>query len=237
MPITKADVLAALNDPILGKIDFSVGMLRVNAAAFGIVARYIAAGDIEVVPGKSRRVAVYDRRLNRIETPARDPPLDFTDRAQLLHECVHAFSDISGGGSVLEDEVAGYLAQTVFAQISHPTPPVFATDARLKAASPLGRMVFAMQQTMRTNNLDNARGFGAKISAIEIYRLAEAIRAMPDYTGLTETTKVAHPGVPVVKGDQMQALREALARARQPDRTASRADRTPADLLIAEGGA
>ena len=219
MPITKADVLAVLKDPVLNRISFSVGMLTVNAAAFGIVARYIEADDIEVVPGKSRRVAVYDRQLNRIETPARDPPLDLTDRAQLLHECVHASSDISGGGGlVLEDEVAGYLAQTVFAQISHPTPAVLATPAQLRAASPLGRMVFAMQETMRTYHLDEARGFGAKISAIEIHRLAEAIRAMPDYAGLTEATRATYPGVPVVNGDQMQALREALMRGRPPGR-------------------
>jgi hypothetical protein len=218
MPITKADVLAVLNDPILDKIDFSVGTLRVNAAAFRIVARYIEAGDIGVVPGKSSRVAIYDRRQNHIETPARNPPLDFTDRAQLLHECVHAISDIGGGGSVLEDEVAGYMAQTLFAQLSHPSPAILATEARIKAASPMGRMIFAMQETMRTYNLDNARGFGAKIGGIDIHRLGEAIRAIPDYAGLTETTRVASPGVPVVNGDQMQALREALMRGRQPDR-------------------
>jgi hypothetical protein len=218
MPITKADVLAVLSDPILNKINFSVSMIQVNAAAFGIVARYIEAGDIEVVPGTSRRLAIYDRRQNHIETPARNPPLDLTDRAQLLHECVHAISDISGAGSVLDDEVAGYLAQTVFAQISHPTPAVLGSDAMIRAASPMGRMVFAMQETMRNYNLDNARGFGAKISAIDRHRLGEAIRAMPDYAGLTPTTRVAESGVPVVKGNQMQALREALARARQPDR-------------------
>jgi hypothetical protein len=216
MPITKADVLAVLNAPILNKINFSVGMLRVNAAAFRIVARYIEAGDIEVVPGKDK-IAVYDRRQNHIETPARNPPLDFTDQAQLLHECVHAISDISGGGSALDDEVAGYLAQTIFSQISHPTPLILATDAKIKAASPLGRMVFAMQETVRNYNLDNARGFGAQISGIDIHRLGEAIRAMPDYAGLTETTENTYPGVPVVKGNQMQALREALTRGR-PDR-------------------
>lgn len=221
MPITKADVLAVLNDPILNQINFSVGALQVNAAAFGIVARYVEAGDIEVIPGKSARFAVYDRRLNHIETPARNPPLDFTDRAQLLHECVHAISDITGGGSALEDEVAGYLAQTVFAQISHPTAAILASNAQIKAASPLGRMVLAMQETMRTYNLDNPRGFGAKIGAIDIYHLGEAVRAMPDYAGLTETTRIASPGVPVVKGNQMQALREALMRGRQPDRKPS----------------
>ena len=218
MPITKADVLAVLNDPVLNKFNFSVGMIQVNAAAFGIVARYIVAGDIEVVPGTSPRLAIYDRRQNHIETPTRNPPLDLADRAQLLHECVHASSDISGAGSVLDDEVAGYLAQIVFSQISQPSPPILASEARLKTASPLGRMVFAMQDTMRNYNLDSARGFGAKISAIDVSRLGEAVRAMPDYAGLTPATRVAESGVPVVKGNQMQALREALARAHQPDR-------------------
>ena len=39
MPITKADVLAVLNDPVLNKISFSVGAIVVNAEAFRIVAR------------------------------------------------------------------------------------------------------------------------------------------------------------------------------------------------------
>ena len=60
MPITKADVLAVLKDPVLNRISFSVGMLTVNAAAFGIVARYIEADDIKVVPGKSSRFATGD---------------------------------------------------------------------------------------------------------------------------------------------------------------------------------
>ncbi len=215
MPITKADVLAVLNDPILNKIDFSVGTLRVNAATFGIVARYIEAGDIQVVPGTSRRVAIYDRRQNHIETPARNPPLDFSDRAQLLHECVHAISDITGGGSALDDEVAGYLAQITFAQLSHPGPPILASNARLKTVSPMARMNFAMRETVQNYNLDNARGFGARISAIDIRRLGEAVRATPDYRDLTATTGLGSPGVPVVHGNQMQALREALTRGRQ----------------------
>ena len=212
MPITKADVLAVLNDPVLNKINFSVGAIVVNAEAFRIVARYIEAGDVQVVPG-SGTVAVYDRGKNRIETPNRNPPLNFTDGAQLLHECVHAFSDINGlSGSALDDEVAGYLAQLTYAEIKNPTRPILASAARLRTASPMGRMVVAMQDTVRNYNLHNGRGFGAKISGPDIFRLGQAVRAVPQYAGLKETTKTAAAGVSVVNGNQMQALREALTR-------------------------
>jgi hypothetical protein len=212
MPITKADVLAVLNDPVLNRISFSVGAIVVNAEAFRIVARYIEAGDVKVVPGRGA-VAVYDRRQNQIETPAGNPPLNFTDSAQLLHECVHAFSDINGlSGSALDDEVAGYLAQMTYSELKNPTRPILASAARLGAAGPMGRMIHAMQATMRTYNLHNDRGFGAKIGGADIFRLGQAVRAVPAYAHLNEKSTNPHAGVPVVNGNQMQALREAMTR-------------------------
>ena len=73
-------------------------------------------------------------------------------------------------------------------------------------------MVFEMQRTVRNYNLDNARGFGARIDGVELDHLRETVRAVPDYAGLTAESKMTYPGVPVVKGNQMQALREALSR-------------------------
>jgi len=47
MPITQSDVIKALNDPALGKINFSVGLIKVNAGEFRNVADCIYAGDIK----------------------------------------------------------------------------------------------------------------------------------------------------------------------------------------------
>ena len=77
MPIGKEEVLATLNDPILTRINFSVGMLRVCVEMFRMVARYIQDEDIKVVPGRSNRFAFYDRQQNQIETPGAQPAFGF----------------------------------------------------------------------------------------------------------------------------------------------------------------
>jgi len=69
MPITKADVLAVLGDPILKRMFFSVGVITVRAEEYNNVAEYIADDDIAVVPG-TKSTAFYSGFKNTIETQA-----------------------------------------------------------------------------------------------------------------------------------------------------------------------
>ena len=131
MPIGKEEVLATLNDPILTRINFSVGMLRVCVEMFRMVPSISRMKTSRWFQAEVTGLRSMTGSRIRLRHPARNPPFDFTDRAQLLHECVHAISDICGGVNALDDEVAGYLTQIAYSQISHPTPAILPNDAKL----------------------------------------------------------------------------------------------------------
>ena len=215
MPITKPDVLAAMNDPNLSRINFSVGRIAVNAAEFRNVAEYVSAGDIKVSPGTGS-VAYYDSHLNELTTQGGNPPLDFTDRALLLHECTHAIVDINGLDIPrLHGEVAGYLTQFTFMVISSPSPLRPAVLPR--QVSPMARLIWTFKRVVLDYDLHNARGFGAVISDMDTMQLARAVHAVPQYAGIAEKARpaVADLGVPI-RHNQMRALRAALKRGHQP---------------------
>jgi len=147
MPITKDDVLKTLNDPALGRISFSLGQIKVNAEEFRKVADCIYAGDITVTSGNDA-LAYYSSHLNELITQRGNPPLDYTDRAQLLHECTHAIVDINQWSVLrLHDEVAGYLTQMTYsliADFSPLVPPVLPPGV----GSPLGRLVWTVKEVV-----------------------------------------------------------------------------------------
>jgi len=211
MPITKADVLAVLNDPRLNNMHFSVGEITVSADEYRNVADYIKEDDVKVIPGVES-VAYYDGHLNTIETQAGNPPLNLADRAQVLHECTHALVDINGlDVFTLNDEVAAYLAQLTYTWISSPGP--FPRPIPPANTAPLMRLMNSVAQVVQQYNLHNSKGFGARISELDIVNLRRAVRAFPPYAGVTWTKKrsAQNVGVPVAN-NQMRSLRDALKR-------------------------
>jgi len=207
MPIEKADILKVLNHPLVRKIHFCVGPITVNASEYGNVAEYIDAGDIKVIPGRGN-VAFYDGINNTIETQAGNPPLDYTDEAQLLHECTHAIVDINELDVLrLNDEVAAYLAQLTFMHLSRPRP----LPQTAAGAGPMGRLVFAFLQIIHKYSLFDAKGFGARVSELDIWKLSLAVRAFPEYANVRLTAKSAGGGVPV-RNNQMRQLKAAMKR-------------------------
>jgi hypothetical protein len=211
MPITKDDVLKALNDPALGRISFSVGQIKVNAEEFRKVSDCIYAGDITVTPG-NETLAYYSSHLNELTTQRGNPPLDYTDRAQLLHECTHAIVDINKWKVLrLQDEVAGYLTQMTYSMISDFSPlvpPVLPPGA----GSPLGRLVWTVKEVVLRYGLHQTKGFGAAISPQDIAKMVEVVHAHPDYAavGNDEVRPEADLGVPG-KHLEMERQRAILA--------------------------
>jgi cytochrome c peroxidase len=211
MPVTKADVLAVLEDPKLKNMHFSVGQITVNANEYYIVADYIRNGDIQVIPGQEP-VAFYDGRRNTIETQAGNPPLNVADRAQILHECTHAIVDINGWDVLrLEDEAAAYLAQMAYSWTG-PFPRAIPSPG----TTPTNKLAIAVLQVVEKYDLHNAKGFGARIGEWDIVGLRRAVKAHPGYTHVREDEKsdAATLGVPV-KNNQINALRGAIKRAQQ----------------------
>ncbi len=211
MPITKADVLAVLNDPRLKNMHFSIGEITVSADEYRNVADYIKEDDIRVIPGRDP-VAYYNGHLNTLETQAGNPPLNLADRAQVLHECTHALVDINGlDVFILNDEVAAYLAQLTYMMISSPTP--FQSPFPPAGAGPQARLTISLLRVVRTYNLHTSQGFGARISELDIVNLRRAVRALPPYARIAwaEKGNAQDAGVPI-KNNQMRSMREAIKR-------------------------
>lgn len=210
MPIGKAEILAVLADPVLSRMNFAVGDVKINVRQYKNVADYIADGDIGVISGTGA-LAFYDGNRNEIETQAGNPPLGLADRAQILHECTHALADIDGVDVLrLTDEVAAYLAQLIYMHISNPGP--LPTGPR-GAAGPRGRLIMGVNAVIRKYELHQPKGFGVSISDLDIWNLANDVRRHPDYTTVRHTDKTSpdprNRGVPV-KTNQMRALKAAL---------------------------
>lgn len=210
MPIGKAEILAVLADPVLNRMNFAVGDIMINARQYKNVADYIADGDISVVVGNGA-LAFYDGNRNEIETQKGDPPLNLGDRAQILHECTHAIADIDGLDVLrLTDEVAAYLAQLTYMELSQ--PGLLPTGPR-GPARPMGRLTMGVNAVIRKYELHKPKGFGVSISTLDIWNLANDVRRVPDYVNVKHTDKSTpdpkNRGVPV-KNNQMRALKAAL---------------------------
>jgi hypothetical protein len=210
MPITDAEVLKVLSDPALNTMFFSVGSITVSAREYGNVLEYVRDGDIKVTPGREP-VAFYDGRNNTIITQAGDPPLNLSDRSQLLHECTHAIVDVNElDVERLDDEVAAYLAQVTYMVISKPTPfpsPVHPPHH----GSPFGELVWSLLQVINKYSLHTAKGFGVRIRELDVWNLRAGVRALPDYARIGEHEKSVGGGVPI-KNNQMRSLKAALRR-------------------------
>ena len=83
MPVGRNDVLAALSDPLLRRIKFSIGQTTIDPEGFRDVHAAITDGRLKVATGSDQSVAFYNMRTNTIETPRKNPPLDVGERAQL----------------------------------------------------------------------------------------------------------------------------------------------------------
>jgi len=226
MPITKADVLEVLGDPVLKRMFFFVGVIAVSAEEYSNVGDYISDGDIGVVPGKIS-TAFYSGYRNTIETQAGDPPLALADRSQILHECTHAIVDINAlDVERVKDEVAAYLAQLTFIVLSNPKFDFGPSVHPAIHGSPFGELMWSIFQIVRKYNLHNEKGFGARISELDIWNLTRELHAVPDYAHIKETEKTGGDakdllgitsGVPI-KNNQMRALKAAMRLAQRTKR-------------------
>ncbi|TCH99870.1 hypothetical protein EJV46_04180 [Roseococcus sp. SYP-B2431] len=219
MPIGKTDVLAALNDPTLQRLKFSIGQTMIGPDGFRDVHGAIANDRIAVVPSGSQNqdIAFYNMKTNAIEVPRKNPPLNLSDRAQLVHECVHAMNDLHMVNEVtLVEEAAAYLAQLSFMTLNMPPPIVPRPSPLDPRLGPLMRLMVACNDVAARYRLTEAAGFGASISAVDAFFLALRVRGVPAYArlGIYERSN-DWPGVP---GGGMEDLRRVLRGARHQGR-------------------
>jgi hypothetical protein len=141
-------VLSLLASGPARRIDFQLGAIRVNAAGLDRVSDMIrlkalgSAVGIDVVVGRVPRGAgaAYNNPSNELRFRSTAYGASATERAAILHECVHGLRDVQGtylptpAGPewtfYLEDEAAAYVAGALYhlyetGSASSSTHPVF----------------------------------------------------------------------------------------------------------------
>lgn len=174
MPLTQADVLDTLSDPVALGIEFHVDSIHIKGEYLTTVRDHIRVGNI-LVRGGTEDLAFYDQTADVLLTQKKSPPPDDSDRALLLHECVHAMIDVHNpSGTVTRHmgELAAYLTQTTYSVRKNPAANRTGTAAWDKFWGDL----FA---TVRAHRLDTPAGNGVRIPAATLESLRRQLAALP----------------------------------------------------------
>ena len=210
MPFGKDDVLQVLNDPILHKIRFSVGVIQINSDEYDRVADYIESGAITIKSG-SDKVAHYYPEIDTFETKVGNPPMDLNARTNMLHECTHIASDINEYKITRsEDEAAAYLAQITYLLLLDPNTP----------KPPMGRAATTVDNFMRVGmdlvekyKLGTPAGYNRSISPGDIDDMENAILKDPHYgKSFNKTTPLTANGVKLSDTQATALLSRLIAR-------------------------
>ena len=112
------DVVGILRDEHCRSMDFFIAGLHVNGSGLGAVAKEIADGGIAVcaregmsTPGRYRAT----RDELQVQSDLADALKDATKRALLVHEAIHALSDLRVSKMTdMQAEAAAFIAQALY---------------------------------------------------------------------------------------------------------------------------
>jgi hypothetical protein len=174
MPLTEGDVLDTLSDPVTLGIDFYVDKIHVKGEYLTTVRDHIRAGNI-LVKGGTKDLAFYDATTDIMLTQKKSPPANDSDRALLLHECVHAVVDVCNPeGAVTRHmgELAAYLTQTTYSVRKDPS-------ANRNGTAAWDKFWGDLYAAVRGNKLDTTAGNGVKIPSATLENLRRQLAALP----------------------------------------------------------
>ena len=175
-------IMETLQAPATKRIDFRVGALHVDASGFAAVQFAVFSHAIGVsvekltVPNAN---AIYHRGRDTFLVGRFTFGKFADEKAALLHECVHAMTDIQ---MVLwtygEDEATGYIAEMLFYRYHTGS----SATADVKAAG--------LSLTSYEAEADRIAGLiantpGALVSPQDVRTLASLVLADPAYSGIT----------------------------------------------------
>ena len=176
MPLTEADVLKTLSDPVTLNMNFWVGPVHISGKAYGVIRDHVRAGNILVVPGAST-LAFYDDKTDILTTQAGNSPATMDQRSQLLHECTHALIDLFTNGTKVTrhiDELAAYLAQFAYKLRSNPAWAFGTNDG-----SPWSTFFSDVLAFNKRFRLDTVAGNGSKVGVADLEPLRVQLAALP----------------------------------------------------------
>ena len=183
-----ADKVAAIfTGPEVAKIHFRLGRLEVSPQRLRGVGEAIKKGAIEVVVATSGGMlsAAYSPHPDRMTIPD-DKLTSNTSRSGILHEGVHALVDIYNCKEVLvlDDEVAAYIAETIYLK---------ALGAKISGDAAAMKIYKAADAVAQAHGLYKKRGVRLKLSDVD--ELRKAIHAHPAYSGIKAGAKTSGHGL------------------------------------------
>ena len=172
MPLGQMDVLTAVGDSVLNKMDFSVDGLHIRGEAYRKIFELIRDDQILVVTGDNEGLASYNADTDTITTQKANSPPDLFNKSILVHECTHAIKDMEYVKMTAKaNESAAYLAQAVFLLLHDPNPTIPAGYGVVKMAIRLAKQF----------KLDSDPGSRLRISYDEIVPLVKRLDEHPGY--------------------------------------------------------
>lgn len=172
MPLGQTDVLVAVGDSVLGKMDFTVDGAHIRGEAFRKIFEYVRDDQILVVTGDDPGQASYQADTDTLTTQLADSPADLFNRSMLVHECAHALVDMEFVKMTSKaNECAAYLTQAVYLLLNTSRPTIPAgygvVDAAIRLAKQFG--------------LDKEPGARRYISYEEVIPLVKRLDEHPAY--------------------------------------------------------
>jgi len=165
--LTDIDVISALSDPVLQRMDFRVAGVHVRGGAYATISDLIDREQILVVSGNDPKFAHYNPQTDTITTQKADPPADLWNRSVLIHECTHAIADMEHVKVTYRtNEAAARMAHAVYLLVSMRNPPIPPGHARIMNAA------IAIAKTFK---LDTNPDAGAQLSYDDVIPLIRAI--------------------------------------------------------------
>jgi hypothetical protein len=190
----------SLMSPAARQIDFWVQSIHVDACAFLVVFVNLLAGSIDIaierLPGRQTN-AIYSRERNAFLFRQYDYGDVVDQKAVMIHESVHAFTDIRSmvWSTYFVDEVAGYIAEMLFLRYSL-GKSVKQSIAELNARPETTTMTLEPHEAAAADIADTIAGKqGAFVSSRDIDRLTALIHNHPDYRNIPLNARSGANGV------------------------------------------
>jgi outer membrane protein OmpA-like peptidoglycan-associated protein len=166
------DVLVAVGDSVLSKMDFTVDGAHIRGEAFRKIFEFVRDDQILVVTGDDPGQASYQSDTDTLTTQLADSPADLFNRSILVHECAHALVDMEFVKMTSKaNECAAYLTQAVYLLLNTSRPTIPAGYGVVDAAIRLARQF----------GLDKEPGSRRYISYDEVIPLVRRLDEHPAY--------------------------------------------------------
>ena len=182
-------VAAVLRGRHVGGIDFHLGGFHVSASRLDCVAKAIEERRITIRIANTGNLlsAGYSPHSNHITLGSENAPDNVMGQASIVHECVHAMSDLYMCTQLTElsDEAAAYLTEVVFLRtVGH----------WVSGGAPAMAIYNAADTLAKARGLRTTRG--VKLTWADYEPLRRAIHAHPAYSGLSWMQRTSGHGVP-----------------------------------------